>query len=495
MDKDKTSNHLATTSSSGSVADVLRRLKSCIFTRVKQNFWAAVVQASTTFTPPPSDDYDRPDDVWEIGLNFPLALDCRTKKASTSFDLRLKRSIFGQLHRALNQLDDAALRRSYVHIQDAGQARAFFVKREGEGVDDHGGPYRAVFQASLGEEVTEQLDILVPCDNANEELAENRDQYVLNPHFGGPETDRGGIMRHLGRLMGVAQRHGIQVSLSLPQVIWKPLTGETLTVSDLKSINHSAVHSLQQLVLQLARRGEDEDDSDALDLLLQAGQRTTLPAHLVRDILHVPPQVEDDKGDDLSSLRTPVRLNNHDVQNLTELIWHSRLSGHSSLLDHLLEGLAAVVPSELFPIFTPHELEELFCGQALLDVAALRRTTIYDGVSPTDEHIGMFWEAVEAMSPSEQSHLINFCSGRARLPPNTSDYPMFLKLTEPPMGSSKDPDKFLPTAQTCFFSLSLPCYSNLSVMLQRLRYAISNAALMDADFAVRNASGWDEVTG
>lgn len=36
--------------------------------------------------------------------------------------------------------------------QDAGQPRAFYVKLVGEGVDDHGGPYRAVFETAVGEE-------------------------------------------------------------------------------------------------------------------------------------------------------------------------------------------------------------------------------------------------------------------------------------------------------------------------------------------------------
>jgi hypothetical protein len=487
-----------------SVAAVLCANKDLIFSRVKIEFWNSVVVASTTFTNPPSDDYDRPEEVWEIGLNFPSALHCRTKKASTSFEERLRRSIFGQLHRHLSQLDDATLRRSYVHIQDAGQARAFFVRREGEGVDDHGGPYRAVFQASLGEEVTDQLDIFVPCDNANEELAENRDQYVLNPTFGSAHTNRGEIMRHLGRLMGVAQRHSVQVSLSLPKVFWKPLTAEKLGTSDLKAINHSLVHSLEQMRDRMLGADTDADADadaggvstgdaeDALELLVQVGQRVALSPAAVRETLglrpspssHAPPTYQCDGSLDPTA-----------VAAFTDLIFHRRLTASAPLLERLKDGLSAVVPAELFPLFSPEELERLFCGQPQLDTAALRRTTIYDGVSPRDPHIGLFWEALEALSATEQSKLVNFCSGRARLPPHTSDYPMFLKLTEPPMGSTADPDRFLPTAQTCFFSLALPQYTSLSVMLQRLRYAINNAALMDADFAVRSASGWDEVTG
>ena len=65
---------------------------------------------------------------------------------------------------------------------------------------------------------------------------------------------------------------------------------------------------------------------------------------------------------------------------------------------------------------------------------------------------------------------------------------------EPPLESTNDPDQYLPTAQTCFFSLSLPQYTSKDIMLSKLRYAINNAELMDADFVVRNASGWDEIT-
>jgi hypothetical protein len=46
--------------------------------------------------------------------------------------------------------DDRSLRRSFVHIEDANQKRAFFVRFIGEGVDDHGGPYRAVFETAIG---------------------------------------------------------------------------------------------------------------------------------------------------------------------------------------------------------------------------------------------------------------------------------------------------------------------------------------------------------
>jgi hypothetical protein len=161
------------------------------------------------------------------------------------------------------------------------------------------------------------------------------------------------------------------------------------------------------------------------------------------------------------------------------------------------------------------------------------------------------------MSPQDLSQLVNFCSGRLRLPPSAADFPMAFKLTLPPPKSSDRPDDYLPIAQTCFFSLSLPRYSSTAVSrlwrsvdsslcsvlfsssslsvppatfvsacvyachyispcsyrtitrqhtymhthhifpcqvcLEKLVYAIWNTNLMDADFAMRDATGWENV--
>ena len=74
----------------------------------------------------------------------------------------------GQLKRHAQGWSDSSWRKSYVDIQDAGQQRAFFVKFQGEGADDHGGPYRAVFQTAAMEEPTGPLKLLVPCPNATQ---------------------------------------------------------------------------------------------------------------------------------------------------------------------------------------------------------------------------------------------------------------------------------------------------------------------------------------
>ena len=52
-------------------------------------------------------------------------------------------------------------------------------------------------------------------------------------------------------------------------------------------------------------------------------------------------------------------------------------------------------------------------------------------------------------------------------------------------------DNYLPHAQTCFFSLSLPNYSSYERMREKLLYAIHNSPNMDADVRLHSAEGFD----
>lgn len=67
-----------------------------------------------------------------------------------------------------------------------------------------------------------------------------------------------------------------------------------------------------------------------------------------------------------------------------------------------------------------------------------------------------FWEVLEEMDVEDRRCFVNFCSGRSRLPASAADFPMNFKLTAPQPRADDKPDDYLPVAQTCFFSLSLP---------------------------------------
>ncbi|CAM9457874.1 unnamed protein product [Discosporangium mesarthrocarpum] len=169
-----------------------------------------------------------------------------------------------------------------------------------------------------------------------------------------------------------------------------------------------------------------------------------------------------------------------------------RLTSSSHCLNMLFRGLAGVLPVEVLGLFTPGEAEALFCGAPEVDVDLLQRATEYHGVRPTEPHVLYFWQALRRMDAEEQSAFVNFCSGRSRLPSSRAEFAMNFKLTAPHRDYDR-PDEYLPIAQTCFFSLALPRYSGVEVCLEKLRYAIKNADLMDADYLVRSADGWEHL--
>ena len=388
--------------------------------------------------------------------------------------------MFGQLNKHLRNWDDRYLRRSFVHMSDAGQARAFFVRFQGEGVDDHGGPYRAALHAAAGEEVADFLELLVPCANGQSEGFQNRDKVVFNTSK--PIATMQPLFVFFGKLLALSCRHSVQIPLSLPGSVWKALAGEALTSSDVKAVDTHTTNALERFVEGGAGSSAECELMEQMLLCQEGGGvgtgKTTVSPKQAHRLL---------------DLATASAAGTGALQRFQDIFEHLHLMSQKVGICSLHRGLGASVPTELFPIFTATELEELFCGAAIVDSAVLKQATEYDGVSVDDPHIVLFWEALEVMDCAERAELINFCSGRSRLPSSAAAFSMTFKLQAPNPRSLEDPDAYLPLAQTCFFSLSLPKYSSLEVMLQKLRYAIHNTELMDADVLLRRADGWESA--
>lgn len=360
---------------SSSSADYMS-IKRVVFTRMKLYLWRLAVTETTLFTTPPPDEYERPDELPEITLNRMEAHFAREMKESLSFNEKLSKSLFGQLLTVLTDWDESYLRRGFVHMQDAGQPRAFYVKFTGEGVDDHGGPYRAVFETAVGEEAEGLLEILSPCANARIRTGENRDQAVLNPQFL-RDPQKLALYSHLGRLMALACRHDVLVSLSLPRLIWRPFVGEGLGLADLKATDLHIVTSLGEI-------SEGKVDMiDVPDMLLQLLCDHGLSSSQARSLVCIG-EIED--GMDMGSPSSCV-LDQSRTKNLCDLVHQLSLVSQRPGLLKLHRGISTVLPAEIFSAFTSSEVETLFCGEANVDIALLQKVTEYDGVSATDRYI------------------------------------------------------------------------------------------------------------
>ena len=288
--------------------------------------------------------------------------------------------------------DAMRLRRSYSHIQDAGQQRCFFVKFESEGVDDHGGPYRAVFQLAAEEEPTGSLGLLVPSPNA-EGAMQNTDKMVFHTvnardiqqdsglavggskaaagaeanTFGGlSEAVRLQSFFFLGRLVGVATRHEINVALNLPGLIWRSLVGLSVGWKELHEIDSFTTMSLRKIEM-LSEEQWDETWSDTLGDRLKTASADAF------------------QGEN----KTPKQITYESRTKVINFIVEDYLRNCSKELKEFTKGLSDVLPVQAFPLFTPGELETLICGEPEIDVELLKRATVYENVDENADHVSI----------------------------------------------------------------------------------------------------------
>ena len=114
----------------------------------------------------------------------------------------------------------------------------------------------------------------------------------------------------------------------------------------------------------------------------------------------------------------------------------------------------------------------------------MKKVTIYEEpLTATDELVIWLWEVLEEMSPEDQRLFINFTSGQSRLPLSIQEFKDPFKIKK---DTTLPEDKFLPRAQTCFFTLFLAPTSSKKVLRKQLLYSIHEAVLIDNDFKVQD---------
>jgi len=468
----------------------LRSLRRVLFAQTKRQFWENILEATTTPTPLHQDEYEDPREIKTIRINRVKATISRLAEISNSND-RLRQSVFGQLHREMRGWNASAFRRSYVSKGHGGQRRAFKVKFLGEGVNDYGGPYRAVFEqvvdelqcdafVSAGRKASERclLPLLIPCPNRIAAVGANQDKFLINSSPSSPLTQE--LMQYFGKLAGTAVRHNLNMALDLSALCWRPLVRLPLGRAHLDTVDTLAINNLVEIekrALEL-ERSKNYDDSyvpeewNDLSFTVYLGDSTKVSL--------IP------GGDEI-----PVSLGNW--REYVRLVEKFRLKESSALYRAFRDGLSAVLPTELFSLFTATEFEELVSGSSTVDVNLLRQCTEYEELDPESEIVKNFWSVLESMSPDDRTLFLRFVWARSRMPASMQDLPMNFKLQAAQGEAKTKPDLYLPHAQTCFFSLSLPSYSSKEILREKLLYAIHNSPNMDADVRLHNAEGWADA--
>lgn len=500
-----------------SLAKRWRSLRRLLFTQTKSAFWDTVLEATTTPTPLPADEYEDPREIKTIKLNRIQANIGKLSTLSNGAE-RMKLSVFGQLHKELKTWSNPAFRRSFVGKGHGGQKRAFKVKFVGEGVNDYGGPYRAVFEQIVdelrcdavsggGNKPSDKclLPLLIPSINRISGAGSNQDKFLLTSSATQPATQLQDVMSFFGKLIGMSTRHHFNMAVDLSALVWRPLVRLPLSRAHLETVDNFTARNLEDVTalgLQLEQQwlnnnsnynnnnNNSDNKSDNNSDNTTVFSEDYVPEEWT-DLSFVAFLPDGSKvpllpgGEDIR-----VTLGNWRVYvQATECV---RLRESHTMFAAFREGVASVLPVELFPLFTAQELEHLLCGNAVVDIDLLKRCAEYEDLDPASCVVTHFWEVLQEMSDEDKTNFLRFVWARSRMPTSAKEFPTHFKLQRLQGISATQTDTYLPHAQTCFFSLALPTYSSKEILRDKLLYAIKNSPNMDADVRLHTAEGWGD---
>ena len=470
----------------------LRSLRRVLFQQTKVNFWDSVLDATSTYTPLHQEDFEDPKEIKVIKINRIKARFDRLALLTNPSD-RLKASVFGQLHREMKSWNPSAFRRSYIGKGHGGQRRAFKVNFNGEGVNDYGGPYRAVFEQIVDEIQCDNigagsvgktlLPLVVPCPNRASAVGANQDKYLLSTAPPTPSNQE--LMHFFGKLVGTAVRHHLTLGLDVSSLLWRPLVRLPLSRAHLETVDHLAVKQLEDIIrkgLELEELANAEDGGVYTSSYRPDEWTDYNFTVSLADGSRIPLKSNGDEE--------PLTLGNW--REYVDLVERLRLRESVVMFKCIRDGISCVLPSEILPIFTSTELEQVITGSSEVDVQLLKQLTEYEDIAPDSKTVSNFWEVLTEMSGEERTLFLRFVWARSRMPSSAQESSMNFKIQGAQGAAKEKPDTYLPHAQTCFFSLTLPEYSTKEIMRAKIIYAINNSPNMDADVRLHSAEGWAE---
>lgn len=433
-----------------SIASKIRSLRDLFFTSVKKGFLRSITDSTTTPTPLSHDEYELPREIRTVRLN---RLKARRVMAGNEKGSKRKHCVFAQLHNETKSWGGAALRRGFVAKGHGGQKRAFKVKLIGEGVNDYSGPYREAFTDSLAELLSVDiggqgsLAVLDPTPNGVAQIGENRGLYMFS-------------------------LNGCDLSKTYHK---KPhLAREEQNLRD----------SYSSLIISRDEASREVEESLVfLGRITGTAFRHGIPLDLPLPLESVWKAIVEEPSDwikRLQELDTLAYRHCNEIEGTKSLIvWQQRM------LNAFVEGLSNVLPVEILSLLSGEELRDAICGNPEVDVDLLRRVVEYEGYEESDKVIQFFWETLREFTNDERKAFLQFVWARNRLPMKEHDFEAPFKIQKD--SGKKGGEQALPSASTCFFSLTLPEYSTKEQLKQKLLFAINNVTTMETDFQTNSA--------
>lgn len=264
--------------------------------------------------------------------------------------------------------------------------RINFIKESGV---DAGGVHREWFM--LLSEMLVNPDVgLFKCMNEEDQT------YYLNPTS---ETDNGpdhlAYFYAAGRLIGRALLEGDVLGFHLSTPLLKIILGVPVSFDDLESVDPVSFKSMVWLL--------QNDDVESLGLNFTVTESVGTEGNFrTVDLIT--------NGADVAV--TDANKHQYLERRLQYLLYESV----SSQLFCFLKGIYEVVPQRLLTLFDPEEFDFVMCGSQDIDVADWQRNSKCSSNLTDSRVYRWFWEIVRDMPNEYRRRLLQFATGRSRVP-------------------------------------------------------------------------------
>jgi hypothetical protein len=253
---------------------------------------------------------------------------------------------------------------------------------------DAGGVHREWFML-LSDLLVNASVGLFKCTNETDQV------YYFNPTSGvenGP--DHLAYYYATGRLVGRALLEGDVLGFHFATPLLRIMVGQPVSFDDLESVDPVAFKSMLWLL--------ENDNVEPLGLDFTV--TTTTADGSVQSIELVP------GGREMNVTDTNKR------EYLDRRLRYALFESVSHQLYAFLKGLYEVVPQHLLMLFDPEEFDFVLCGVQDIDVADWERHTKTSSNLDNSRLLRWFWEIVRDMPNEYRQRLLQFATGRSRVP-------------------------------------------------------------------------------
>ena len=342
---------------------------------------------------------------------------------------------------------------------------AFKVNFKNEFVQGIGGPYRQLF-SDISKELNTILPLLIETSNNQEKKGEFKDRFTINPNY----SDNSALEQYefLGVLMGICIRTGVHLTLDLCSLVWKKIIDEDINLNDIFQFDEGLFNMINMINdYDNIEKSNDQNIIKDNNKENKEEMSLTYSTHLTDGSLKlfIP------NGD---NTKFNISKNNNDKIKYLSFLINSRINESEEQILKIKQGLSEIIPLSLLKLLTYKEVEILVTGNKKVDIELLKlNTKLSNDLKPESDKVKWLWEILSEINDDDKIKFIKFCWAQERLPSTNEEFiKNQITFTIKNNIDKKRKDGF-PRADTCFFNLELPDYSNKEIMKKKLISAIN----------------------